>query len=76
MFAAASQLFTDAIGTDSLFSIDTVEDADNCKLLNIVVKKKNIIKKPEYRATNFSLQEILKKPQEGKDTLIIPTLLT
>ena len=66
MFAAASDRFVEAVGNDSYRSIGSVEDADNCKLLNIVIKKKPLLKDPQYALTNFSLQEILKNPGKGK----------
>ena len=65
MFAAASSCFVDAVGSGSYFTLDSVEDADNCKLLGVVVKRKYRLKADKYVPTTFSLQEILKKPKKG-----------
>ena len=66
MFAAASNCFVEAVGADIFRSLDSVEEADNCQLLNVVVKKTRLLRKDKYALTNFSLQEILKSSNNGK----------
>ena len=67
MFTAASSCFVEAVGSGTYLALDSVEDADNCQLLGIVIKKtyKTPFKADKYVPSNFTLQEILRKPQKG-----------
>jgi len=61
MFEAASESFVKAIGSETLIPITSIDRADNCLPLHVVVKKKRywIWQTPKYQPTSFSLQEIL-----------------
>ena len=65
MFKAASSCFVEAVGTGAYLPLDSVEDAHNCKLLGIVVKKKYRLKADKYALTHINLQDILTKPKRG-----------
>lgn len=61
MFEAASESFVKAIGSETLIPITSIDRADNCQPLHVVVKQKRywIWQTPKYQPTSFSLQEIL-----------------
>ena len=65
MFAATSDRFVESVGNESYIQLENVEDAYNCQLLNIVVKKKPRLRDPKFALTNFSLQGLLKKSNQG-----------
>ena len=65
MFKAASSCFVEAVGSGAYLPLESVEDAHNCKLLGIVVKKKYRLKADKYVLTDITLQDILKRPKKG-----------
>ena len=69
MFEAASESFVKAIGSETLIPITSIDRADNCQPLHVVVKKKRywIWQSPKYQPTAFSLQEILTESSKGED---------
>ena len=66
MFAATSDRFVNFLGDDSFIPLNDVEEAQNCQLLNLVVKHQPPDEDPEYALTDFPLQSILKSPDKGK----------
>ena len=65
MFKAASSCFVEAVGSGAYLPLESVEDAHNCKLLGIAVKKKYRLKADKYVLTDITLQDILKRPKKG-----------